>query len=122
MFNASFCLDARQLRSIFNFLLVFSLICVALAMPEMAHAEGGGFLGDTSAFEGDVQKSWTIATWLFIFLGLFMFILGFLAPSVSWLKWAGAGVIVISAMGESIVHWLYSVGGNTEALEHGGAS
>ena len=93
-----------------------------LLMPEYAMAQAnGGFLGDTTGFQNDAKRTWTIVSYVLIFAGLGIVVVGMLFPVASYLKWGAIGAILVGAFGESLVTYFYEVGGNEAGTQVTGA-
>lgn len=118
--NQSMSLSANPAR----WLVIGAMLVVAalaLLMPEYAFAQTGGFLGDTTGFQNDAKRTWTIVSYVLIFAGLGIVVVGMLFPVASYLKWGAIGAILVGAFGESLVTYFYEVGGNTAGTQVTGA-
>ncbi|TJY57357.1 hypothetical protein E4T66_18295 [Sinimarinibacterium sp. CAU 1509] len=110
----------QQLQRMGNFLVAALVLTVFALMPQLALADGGGFLPDnTEGFRTDVKGSWTLISYVVIFLGLAVLVIGLFVPMASWLKGGAIAAVGVGAFGESVVTWLYEIGGNSAGTTGG---
>lgn len=107
----------REMQRLGHFIIAaVAVVAVSLA-PDFASAAGGGFLpSDTNQFRTDVKGTWTLVSFIAIFLGLVVMVIGMFLPIASWLKWGAIGGVIVGAFGQSIVEWLYATGGNSGGI------